>query len=149
MIWLLRHGDAEDGSGDDAARRLTAKGERQSRAAGAALAALDAKLERCLTSPKVRARETAALACGPLAIEIEEAEALRGGDFDPADLAAGLDGVLLVGHEPDFSRAIQAATGARVKLKKGGLAAIDDGALVQLLRPGTLSAIAGDAQGET
>src|SRR5688500_13834117 len=40
VIWLLRHGDAEEGSGDDSARRLTAKGERQARAAGAGLATL-------------------------------------------------------------------------------------------------------------
>ena len=40
VIWLLRHGDAEAEAADDAARRLTAKGERQARAAGAALAAL-------------------------------------------------------------------------------------------------------------
>ena len=40
---------------DDASRPLTAKGERQARAAGAALAALDAGIEACLTSPKVRA----------------------------------------------------------------------------------------------
>jgi hypothetical protein len=50
--------------------------------------------------------------------------------------------VLLVGHEPDFSRAIQAATGARVELKKGGVAAIDDGTLVTLLRSPQLRRIA-------
>ena len=42
---------------------------------------------------------------------------------------------MLVGHEPDFSRAIQHLTGARVDLKKGGLAAVDDGELLTLLRP--------------
>ena len=63
MIYLLRHGDAEDGSGDDAARRLTGKGREQARAAGAALAALGAGIDACLTSPKLRAAETAALAC--------------------------------------------------------------------------------------
>ena len=38
MIYLLRHGDAEDGDGNDAARRLTPKGERQARAVGRRLA---------------------------------------------------------------------------------------------------------------
>jgi phosphohistidine phosphatase len=144
VIWLLRHGDAEDSADDDASRRLTAKGERQSEAAGAALAALGVDLDTCLTSPKVRARDTARIACGHVGLEPEEAEDLRGGDFDPAGVAAGRGDVLMVGHEPDFSRAIQATTGARVALKKGGLAAIDDGTLVTLLRPAQLRAIASE-----
>jgi phosphohistidine phosphatase len=144
VIWLLRHGDAEDSDGNDASRALTAKGERQSRAAGAALAALGIELDACLTSPKVRARQTAELACEPLGIEVSETEALRGGDFDPYELAAGRGEVLLVGHEPDFSRAIQLATGAQVALKKGGLAAFDDSTLLSLLRPAQLRRIAGE-----
>jgi phosphohistidine phosphatase SixA len=34
VIYLLRHGDAEAGDGDDASRRLTVKGKRQAEAAG-------------------------------------------------------------------------------------------------------------------
>lgn len=144
MIWLLRHGDAEAGSGgDDASRRLTAKGERQARAAGLALARLGVELDACLTSPRVRALATAQLACEPHAVEIEAADELRGGDFDLSALAAGRGSVLLVGHEPDFSRAVQVATGARVDFKKGGLAAIDDGELHALLRPRQIREIAG------
>jgi len=143
VIWLLRHGDAEDDAADDAARRLTKKGKRQSTAAGAALERLGVEVDACLSSPKVRARQTADLACEALGVEVEETDALRGGDFDPAMLASGRGEVLLVGHEPDFSRAIQAATGSRVELKKGGLAAIEDGTLVALLRPAQLKAIAG------
>jgi phosphohistidine phosphatase len=143
VIWLLRHGDAEDDAEDDAARRLTPKGERQARQAGLALARLDVTVDACLTSPKERAAATARHACESLSIEPEVVEALRGGDFDPAELAAGRGTVLLVGHEPDFSRAVQRATGARIDLKKGGLAVIDDGALVTLLRPAQIRAIAG------
>ena len=142
MIWLLRHGDAEDDAPDDASRELTGKGRRQALAAGKAMASLGVELDGCLTSPKVRAIETARIACAELDAEPEEVEALRGGDFDPEDLAAGRGDVLLVGHEPDFSRAIASATGARVDLKKGGLAAIDGGLLVTLLRPAQLKAIA-------
>ena len=142
MIWFLRHGEAEDSSDHDAARRLTQKGERQSITAGEALAALEVKLGVCLTSPKVRARDTARLAARSLGVEVEETEALEGGDFDPEEVVAGRGDVLLVGHEPDFSRAIQAATGARVDLKKGGVAAIEDGELLCLLRPDQLRAIA-------
>ena len=142
MIWLLRHGDAENDAPDDASRRLTPKGERQSRAAGAALAKLGVELDACLTSPKVRARETAQIAAAKLGVEIEEAEELRGGDFDLEALTAGRGEVMLVGHEPDFSRAVQLATGARVELKKGGIAVVDGGTLVSLLRPAQLRAIA-------
>ncbi len=143
MIWLLRHGQASDEAPDDASRPLTEKGERQSRAAGRALAALGVELDACLTSPKLRARDTASLACAELGLTPEEADALRAGDFDPADLAAGRGEVLLVGHEPDFSRAVQATTGARIDLKKGGIAAIDGGELVVLLRPAEIDRIAG------
>ena len=143
MIWLLRHGDAEGPADDDASRRLTEKGERQSRVAGRALAALEIEIDACLTSPKARARDTARLACEPFGAEPEDTDALRGGDFDPHEVAAGRGDVLLVGHEPDFSRAVQTATGARVKLKKGGLAGIDGGVLVCLLRPDQLLRIAG------
>jgi phosphohistidine phosphatase len=144
MIWLLRHGDAEAGEGKpDAERDLTEKGERQSVAAGKALEGLGVKLDVCLTSPKVRARRTAELACEALGTPIEEDDRLAGGDFDPLDLAAGRGEVMLVGHEPDFSSAVARVTGSRVKFKKGGIAAIDDHLLHVLVRPKDLKRIAG------
>lgn len=143
LIYLLRHGDAEDGDGDDAARRLTAKGESQARAAGQALAALGANIDTCLASPRVRAAETARLACEALGIEPEIATELRGGSFDPLALATGRGDVLLVGHEPDFSTAAAQLTGARLKMRKGGLAIVDGRTLMALLRPADLAAIAG------
>lgn len=145
MIYLLRHGDAEDGDGDDAARRLTPKGERQAEAAGRALAALGAEIGTCLTSPKVRAFDTARLASSALGLEPEVAEELRGGRFDSLALAAGRGDVLLVGHEPDFSGEVARLTGANVKLKKGGLAVVDGSTLLALLRPKDLAAIASQA----
>ena len=143
MIWLLRHGDAEEGAGKpDAERELTEKGERQSRDAGRALQALGVELDVCLTSPKVRAKQTAELACQSLDCPIEEDERLAGGDFDPLEVSAGRGEVMLVGHEPDFSGAVALVTGSRVKLKKGGVAALDDHILHVLLRPKDLKAIA-------
>jgi phosphohistidine phosphatase len=93
------------------------------------------KPEICLTSPRVRARETAELACEALGVEVASEDRLSDGDFDPLELAAGLDEVLLVGHEPDFSTAVARLTGARVDLKKGGLAGVEDGELRVLVRP--------------
>lgn|SRR5512134_169976 len=144
MIWLLRHGDAEAGEGKpDAERELTDKGRRQARDAGKALAALGVKLDCCLSSPKVRSRDSAGLACEALGVEVELDDRLAGGDFDPLELAAGRGEVMLVGHEPDFSGAIALVTGSRVKMKKGGIAALDDHVLHLLLRPKDLSKIAG------
>jgi phosphohistidine phosphatase len=137
----LRHGDAENGE-PDFERKLTEKGRGQSRDAGAALAALGVELDLCLASPRVRARETAQLACEVLDAEVTIEEQLSGGRFDALELAAGLDHVLLVGHEPDFSDAIAELTGARVDMKKGGLAGVEGSVLRVLLRPKETSLIA-------
>jgi phosphohistidine phosphatase len=143
MIWLLRHGDAQDGS-PDAERPLTDKGREQSRAAGAALRALGVELDACLTSPKVRSADTARLACAEVGdVEPQLEPKLAGGPFDAEALAAGLgDDVLLVGHDPDFSAAVHSLTGAQVRMKKGGLAGVERGELMVLLRPKELKAIA-------
>jgi phosphohistidine phosphatase len=142
LLYLLRHADAEAGDGDDAARRLTEKGERQARAAGLGLSTLGAQPSVCLASPRVRAAETARLACEPLGIAPETAVALGGGPFDGPGLAAGRGDALLVGHEPDLSGEIARLTGARVKLKKCGLAIVEGSTLLALLRPADLTAIA-------
>ncbi len=142
MIYLLRHGDAERGDGDDTARRLTEKGERQSEVAGRALAALGIELEACLTSPKVRAADTARLACRALEVEPEIVTELSGGGFDSTGLAAGRGETMLVGHEPSFSGEIARLTGAKAKLRKGGLAIVEGNTLLALMRPGDLAAIA-------
>ena len=141
MIWLLRHGEAEEGS-PDAERKLTEKGRHQARNVGLALKSAGIEIAACLSSPKLRAAESASLACEPLGVEVQLEPKLAGGPFDPEQLAAGLGEVLLVGHDPDFSMAIHAMTGAQVRLKKGGLAAVDTGELIVLLRPKETTAIA-------
>lgn len=142
MIYLLRHGKAERGNGDDAARRLTQTGERQAEAAGRALAVLGEEIDACLTSPKVRAADTARLACLALPVEPEIATELAEGGFDSRQLTAGRGNAMLVGHEPDFSSEVARLTGAKAKLRKGGLAIVDGGTLLALLRPEDLAAIA-------
>jgi phosphohistidine phosphatase len=142
VIWLMRHAEAEEGS-PDAERRLTPAGEEQARAAGTALAVLGVRLDACLTSPRVRALDTARLVCESLGVLAQEEPALRGGPFQPAELALGHgESVLLVGHEPDFSMAVHDATGAQVRMPKSGIAAIDRGELKLLLGPRELRALA-------
>ena len=141
MIWLLRHGEAADGHPDDD-RPLTEKGEEQARAAGAALAKLGVEIELCLSSPKLRAADTARLACESLGVEVTVEPRLKGGPFDPEELVGDAQEALLVGHDPDFSAAVHAATGAQVRMKKGGLAGLERGELKVLLRPTELSTLA-------
>lgn len=141
MLWLLRHAEAADGVPDDE-RPLTDRGVRQAIAAGQALARLGAEIDTCLTSPKLRAAQTARLACEPLGLEVRVEDALSGEPFDARELTAGLGDVLLVGHDPCFSLTLHELTGAQARLKKGGLAAVGKGELLVLLRPRELAAIA-------
>jgi phosphohistidine phosphatase len=151
-LWILRHGDAEPhGARDDSERELTPRGEQQARDAGRALAALGVELTAAYTSPKVRARETARLACAALGPEpVEHAPLSDGFSLDDArELLAGIgedERILIVGHEPDLSQLVHDLTGARIDMKKGGVAAARiDGTraeLLVLLRPREISAIA-------
>ena len=153
QLWLLRHGEAvPHDAAPDVDRALTERGRRQARCAGRALAELDVVVHLCFTSPKVRARDTAQLACEALVVEpVEHAPLGQGFDADEALAllhAGGADQrVLVVGHEPDLSQVVHDLTGARIDLRKGGIAAIGmDGArgeLLALLRPRELSRIAG------
>jgi phosphohistidine phosphatase len=153
-VWLLRHGDAvPHGAVPDFQRALTEKGVTQARAAGAAIAALGLHFDAVYSSPKVRARDTARMACeaAGATMEVTPVDAIAGG-FDRSDLrdllAGHRDGerVLLVGHEPDLSQLVHDLSGGRVDFKKGGLAGLrverGSGELLALLRPAELSHIA-------
>jgi phosphohistidine phosphatase len=141
MLWLLRHAEAADGLPDDE-RPLTEQGTRQAEAAGRALSQLGTHIDVCLSSPKLRALQTARLACDPLGVTVTPEPALAGEPFDIHALTAGLGDVLLVGHDPSFSLTLHDLTGAQARMKKGGLAGISKGELVVLMRPAELSAIA-------
>src|SRR4051794_37764888 len=151
LLWMLRHGEAvPHDSKPDHERELTPRGRLQSEAAGRALAALNEEFDACYSSPKLRAWETAGLACQSLNIKPIREESLANG-FSRSDASALLEAhpdkkILIVGHEPSFSQVVYDFTGARVDFKKGGVAAINAkrGApgLIALLRPRELEAIA-------
>jgi phosphohistidine phosphatase len=146
QLWLLRHGEAEPhGVREDSQRELTPRGVDQSRAAGRALQALVGDFDAVFTSPKLRARQTAAYACEALGVEPIDHVALASG-FDARNArellaSVGDDGrVLVVGHEPDFSQVVHDLTGARADVKKGGIVGVraegsGQGDLIVLLRP--------------
>ena len=152
QLWFLRHGEAEPHDArPDVDRRLTERGEAQSRAAGSALAALEIAFALVLTSPRIRALDTARLACLQLGSDFVVDNALSGefGIDDALALgaAAGDKRVLFVGHDPDFTQVVHDLTGARVDLKKGGVAGVRmqgsrRGELLVLLRPRELALIA-------
>jgi phosphohistidine phosphatase len=152
QLWFLRHGEAEPHDArPDAARRLTPRGEEQSRAAGRALAALEVTFQVVLTSPLVRALDTARLACEELGSGepvVEEALAY-GFDVDDAlalaDAAGESKRILLVGHNPDFEEVVGELTGGTIDMKKGGVAGVRRhgrrGELIVLVRPRELARI--------
>jgi phosphohistidine phosphatase len=156
QLWLLRHGEAvPHESKPDHLRELTARGERQAIAAGEGLARLGVEFAACYASPKVRALDTAKLACQALNVEPQESDVLSNG-FDADDarellLAHDADArVLVVGHEPSFSQVVHDLTGGAIDFKKGGVAAVrlqpGSGELIVLLRPRELESLARDAE---
>jgi phosphohistidine phosphatase len=158
QLWLLRHADAEPhGTRQDSERRLTQRGERQARLAGVAIARMGVEFEALLSSPKERALRTATVAVQTWRVQqreqLEVHPPLAGG-FDAQQALAALAGLsadgrlLVVGHEPDLSTVVAQLTGARIDLKKGGLAVVrvdgTGGELLALLRPSELALIAAD-----
>ncbi|MEA2228281.1 MAG: phosphohistidine phosphatase [Solirubrobacteraceae bacterium] len=151
QLWLLRHGEAEPhDAAPDAERKLTERGRDQARAAGRALAALEVEFHLAFTSPKVRALDTARIACEILGVEPIVHKPLAAG-FDREDAlellaaAAPDQRVLVVGHEPDFSQVVHDLAGGRIDMKKGGVAAVrldgTRGELIVLMRPRELDRI--------
>ncbi len=132
-VYFLRHGLADvpdwDPAHDDE-RPLTDEGVLKMKAEARCLRMLNLKLDLVLTSPLARARQTAEIVARRLDVELVEEPALAPG-FDAAAAAQivvrypAARAIMLVGHEPDFSTTVSALIGgARVSLKKGGLARV-------------------------
>jgi phosphohistidine phosphatase len=150
-LWLLRHGDAvaHGSTASDSERELTERGREQARIAGLALRRLGVEFAVVYASPKVRARDTAQIACeamgaAPPTLHLPLAEGFQASDA--LGLARRSEGerILLVGHNPDLPQIVYDTTGGHVTFKKGGVAAVEfrDRLLLALLRPSELEAIA-------
>lgn len=132
---LLRHGKAEDfNPTGDAARALVEKGIKQARSAGHLLLAADRRPEVVLTSPRVRARETAEQFCdaaempGPVMQSWLDCGMHPEGAIEELVAFADFKRVMIVGHEPDFSSLVEyllGCEGASVVVKKGAIVALD------------------------
>lgn len=156
-LYFLRHGiamDADEWQGDDSSRPLTADGRKSMEREAKAIAQLELELDLIVTSPHKRAKETAQIVAERLHLNDRVVEDDRlGANFDAARLSllvrdhGDAQRVMLVGHEPDFSRTIEHLIGGgSVELKKGGLARVDiadpavpSGDLVWLIPPKLLA----------
>lgn len=132
ILHIIRHGLAKKRSPrrKDEDRALTKKGKRWTRQAMRGLVALGARPRLILSSPLVRARQTAEIlgrALGKKKPRFEKALAPGG---NARDLLARLanesvDEVALVGHEPDLSLLVKLLTGGAIELAKAGCARVD------------------------
>jgi len=134
-VWLLRHAAAEDRapSGRDADRQLTAEGRRRARAVGKGLAVLEPGIARIVTSPYVRARQTADAAAEALGLpgSLSESRALepeRNPEEILREITAGGDGdVLLVGHQPHLGALLGLLVGGselEIPMRKASVARV-------------------------
>jgi len=129
-LYLLRHGKADwpNWHKPDDDRPLTDDGRKQLDTVGQMLARLEVA-PVILTSPLPRASQTAEIAGKHLRQKIRIEPLLRPG-FDAGKLKKILkdfsgDNLMIVGHEPDFTRTISQLTGGETKLSKAGVALID------------------------
>jgi len=154
-LFIIRHAIAVERSPDlpDDARPLTEEGKKRFREAARGLARMFPKPDLLLTSPLVRAQQTARIAARAWHVRITEEVALAGGSV--SELEAALrklpaeSTVALVGHEPQVSEFLAHVIGStqpdRVTFKKGGVAVVDrpagsdgPGMLVAMLPPRVL-----------
>jgi len=132
-VFFLRHGDAGDPEkwkGDDAERPLSAEGRERTTLEARALAAMRFKLDVMLTSPLLRARQTAMIVAETLNLGVNDDERIV--DIDARKLQdilkdhRDVDAIMLVGHEPSMSETISRVIGGgEIELKKGGLACFE------------------------
>lgn len=161
-VHLFRHGiaiDREDPNcPPDPERELTDKGRLRTAAAASGIAALGISPDLVLTSPFLRARQTAELAVAAVGGELIETGALVAGD--PERLCAELRErdplvALCVGHAPDlddFAAFLIGAASPVTRLKKAGLASLEviaarrgGGSLYAVYPPRALRALGADA----
>lgn len=134
-LYFLRHGIAEDraASGQDFDRTLTDEGRKRMVREAKTMAELGLEIDRIITSPLLRAKQTATIVAEGLKLRDRLVVDERLADeFDPSRLARILeehpdaDSVMLVGHEPGMSRTIgELIGGARLDVKKGSLACVE------------------------
>jgi phosphohistidine phosphatase len=153
-LFLLRHGQAVErgthGYEDDATRPLTSKGRRQLRRVARAMAAMNLQFDMLLTSPLLRARETAEI----VATSLKAGKKLKlmdslAADREPTELTRSLqklkpapESILLVGHEPFLSQLVSiwvtGGSNLAMDFPKAGLCKLE----LEKLQPGKCARLA-------
>ena len=128
-LYLVRHAQAEANHPlGDSARRLTPEGRAAFRARVEALAA-DVTVSRILTSPYVRARESAELLAAVTGAVVETEEAAGSGRSSAQELIRIArvrgDGTAIVGHNPEISDAVAFVAGREVPVPPGTVACLE------------------------
>ena len=129
-VYLCRHAKAAPGDPDEA-RPLTAKGHDQAKALGERLVRAEPRPTAVVSSPLVRARETARAVADALGLGVElDARLAPGATLADLELiAAEREGPFVtVGHQPDCSEIVLALTGFDPGFPVGSVQAIELGA---------------------
>src|SRR5271170_4449656 len=139
ILYLIRHGIAVDRTDPkapaEAERPLTARGVQKTRSAGLGLRALGAKPDVMITSPFVRAAQTAEIFAEALGFPLDKirvSESLKPAE-NPADIIKELQRLkpkeaICCGHAPHLDATIAYMCGARVpftEIKKAGVACLE------------------------
>ncbi|HYY14956.1 MAG TPA: phosphohistidine phosphatase SixA [Chthoniobacterales bacterium] len=130
-LYFLRHGEADwpDWKKPDDERPLTKRGKKEMRAVAKFLAQLKLRAGLIVTSPLPRASQTAEIAAEELKIKLRSDELLAPGfgidQLRTLEKRHHAKSLMLVGHEPDFTKVISKLTGASLKLSKAGVALVD------------------------
>jgi phosphohistidine phosphatase len=148
-LYAIRHGVAQElgakNEFNDMKRSLTAEGRTRMREAARGLAHLGVQLDLILTSPLVRAVETAEIVAEAMSLkkdEIRQTPHLRPGALADELFAEikrhGSTSIALVGHQPDLgdvvSRLVAGSGGLSAQLKKGGVCCVTITETVPALR---------------
>lgn len=148
-LTLFRHAKTERDSstGRDFDRQLAERGERDAARMGEEIRRLGAKYDAILSSPAMRAAQTAELAGLTPQFDERIYDALAGQLLAIVqEQKDSSDRLLMVGHNPGFERLASRLTGEAMEMPTGSLAEISlpidrwmdaegDGQLVRFLRP--------------
>jgi phosphohistidine phosphatase len=144
-LFVLRHGIAVEpgtpGYKKDSDRPLTTKGKRQLRQIADAVKEMDLSFDLILSSPFLRAKQTAEIVAKPLksrkrlafSDELTPSGSPKALIRQLNEVRPAPENVLLVGHEPYLSQLVALLISGRatasIDLKKGGLCKLEAGPL--------------------
>src|ERR1700720_2720397 len=130
-LYFLRHGEADwpNWKKSDDKRPLTKHGKKEMREVAAFLKRVKARPDVIVTSPLLRASQTAEIAAEHLKVKCQEDKLLAPGcgrqELERLLKKYPAESLMIVGHEPDFTQTISQLTGASLKLSKAGVALVE------------------------